>query len=445
VDDGRIRYAKNGSARIAYRVFGDGNINVVWAQGWATNVTWYDEPGNLYATAMRMFSSQGRVLVFDRRGTGLSDPVTGMLTPKERAEDMLAILDAAEFERPTLVTTADAGPTSVQFAVAHPHRIQSLVLYASAARFSRQLPDFPWGYSLEEIADIYANIETSWGEGLFGDRLFGATFDLPGVREMLGRLQRVTGGPSSVRLQWEEAMNVDIRDLLGEVTVPTLVMARPGDRMVPFEASAALAAGIPGAQFSALPPGDHVPFDISDMMMAAIFAFSGVAPTAALNERVLKTILFTDIVGSTEFLSAHGDAQWRNRLDIHDNVVDELLAKYGGERAKHTGDGVFALFDGPSNAVRCALGLVGALATRGIPIRAGIHVGECERRGEEWSGMAVHVGARVSALAGAGQVLASRTVRDLCVGSELTFEDIGPHQLKGVPEDASIYLAKNSH
>lgn len=160
---------------------------------------------------------------------------------------------------------------------------------------------------------------------------------------------------------------------------------------------------------------------------------------------MLQTILFTDIVGSTEQLSAHGDAHWGHQLDRHDATVDGLLAQFGGRRAKHTGDGVFALFEGPTDTVRCALELVGALGIRGIPIRAGVHVGECERRGEEWGGMAVHVGARIAGLAEAGQVLTSRTVRDLCAGSGLVFEDLGPRHLKGVPEDASIYLAKNPH
>lgn len=215
--------------------------------------------------------------------------------------------------------------------------------------------------------------------------------------------------------------------------------------MVPFEAAAAMAAAIPGGQFRALPPGPHSVNDILDLVMAEVIGFVSGKPNASAGERALRTILFTDIVGSTEMLSAHGDAHWRHQLDVHDHVVDSLLARFGGRRANHTGDGIFALFEGPTNTVRCALELVGALALRGIPIRAGVHVGECERRGDEWSGMAVHVGARIAGLATAGQVLTSRTVRDLCAGSEVAFEDLGPHHLKGVPEDASIYLAMNPH
>ncbi|WP_082967087.1 adenylate/guanylate cyclase domain-containing protein [Mycobacterium sp. 852002-51163_SCH5372311] len=188
-----------------------------------------------------------------------------------------------------------------------------------------------------------------------------------------------------------------------------------------------------------LPPGPHGPFDIVAQVAALIVEFVCEKPSESADERILKTVLFTDIVGSTEQLSATGDARWRRQLDAHDKVVDLLLAKHGGHRAKHTGDGVFALFDGPTKAARCALDLVPALAARGITIRAGVHTGECERRGDEWSGMAVHTGARIGALAGAGEVLTSRTVRDLSAGSGLCFESLGPQLLKGLPEGVEVY------
>jgi class 3 adenylate cyclase len=198
-----------------------------------------------------------------------------------------------------------------------------------------------------------------------------------------------------------------------------------------------LAAGIPGAQFKTLPEGPHSL--VNDVVGSAILDFVCGTSTVVVDERVVKTVLFTDIVSSTELLSARGDAQWRRQLDAHDKAVDWLLEKHGGRRAKHTGDGVFALFDGPTKAARCALELVPALATSGIRIRAGVHTGECERRGDEWSGMAVHTGARIGALAGAGEVLASRTVRDLSAGSGLTFESLGPQRLKGLTEEVDVY------
>ena len=244
------------------------------------------------------------------------------------------------------------------------------------------------------------------------------------------------------RLLWEAVLQIDVRAVLGSVHTPTLVLSRRGDRVAPFEASAALAAGIPNAELRELPPGEHYAIDLTDLLPRAVLEFVGQQADAALTERVLSAVLFTDIVGSTELLAAGGDDQWRRQLDDHDRLVDTVLARYGGRRAKHTGDGVFALFDGPTKAARCGLDLVPALATHGIPIRAGVHIGECEKRGDEWSGMAVHVGARIGAMAGAGEVLTSRTVRDLSAGSGLIFEDLGLHRLKGLPEDTEVFRVK---
>jgi class 3 adenylate cyclase len=215
------------------------------------------------------------------------------------------------------------------------------------------------------------------------------------------------------------------------------VLARPGDLMTPIEASRALAAELPNAEFRALPPGPHATLDSTLATEALGFVCGPV--NAPISERVLTTVLFTDIVGSTEQLSSQGDSRWRLQLDVHDQVVDRLLSKYGGRRAKHTGDGIFALFDGPTKATRCALDLVPALATRGIRIRAGVHTGECERRGDEWSGLTVHTGARIGAMAGSGEVLTSRTVRDLSAGSGLRFESLGSQRLKGLPEDVEVF------
>jgi class 3 adenylate cyclase len=207
--------------------------------------------------------------------------------------------------------------------------------------------------------------------------------------------------------------------------------------MAPVDGVAALAAGIPGGEFKTLAQGPHGMLD--DTLGSAILDFVTGRPSVAVDERVLKTVLFTDIVGSTEMLSARGDARWRHQLDAHDKLVDSVLTKHGGGRAKHTGDGVFALFDGPTKAVRCGLELVPALAARGIAIRAGIHVGECERRGDEWSGTAVHIGARIGAMAGCDEVLTSRTVRDLSAGSGLQFESLGLRSLKGFAEEAELF------
>ncbi|GFG49673.1 hypothetical protein MAGR_11140 [Mycolicibacterium agri] len=203
-----------------------------------------------------------------------------------------------------------------------------------------------------------------------------------------------------------------------------------------------MADRIPNAVLRELPPGEHYATDLIEVIPQVVLEFVGQQADATPAERVLSTVLFTDIVGSTEMLAARGDEYWRRQLDDHDRLVDTVLGRYGGRRAKHTGDGIFALFDGPTKAARCGLDLVPALATHGIPIRAGVHIGECEKCGEEWSGMAVHVGARIGAMAGAGEVLASRTVRDLSVGSGLVFEELGPRRLKGLPEDTEVFRVK---
>jgi class 3 adenylate cyclase len=319
--------------------------------------------------------------------------------------------------------------------------VRSLVLYGTAARFTQELPDFPWGMTPTALDGVKRSIDAHWGEGRWAKILLGDAADVPGVREMVGRWEHTGASPTMAALLVDAFASIDVRDVLKSVRTPTLVLSRPGDQMVPFEASAALAAGIPGAVFRPLPPGAHAAFDMDDSFVTEILGFVCERPSPP-NERVLATVLFTDIVGSTELLSSQGDERWRRQLDVHDKLVDGLLSKYGGRREKHTGDGVFAIFDGPTKAARCGLELVPALATRGMRIRVGIHTGECERRGAEWSGMAVHVGARIGALAGANEVLTSRTVRDLSAGSLLNFESIGPQHLKGVPEDVDVYRVR---
>jgi class 3 adenylate cyclase len=357
----------------------------------------------------------------------------------ERIDDLRAVFDAVEADRMVLLGTGEGGSISVLFAATYPERVDKLVLYGTAARFSQHPPDFPWGFTHAQIDAQIEDIDQHWGEGALAELFHGEAADLPGVRQLFGKLQRSIASPMLARLWWQALMEIDVRDVLGEVRAPTLVLARRGDRFVPFEASEALAAGIPKARFQVLPSGPHSSFDIVPEAVAASLEFIFETASPPTDERVLKTVLFTDIVSSTEQLSVTGDAHWRNQLNAHDKVVDWLLENYGGHRAKHTGDGVFALFDGPTKAVRCALDLVPALATRGIRIRAGVHIGECERRGDEWSGMAVHIGARIGALAGVGEVLASRTVRDLCAGSGLAFENLGPHRLKGMHEEVDVY------
>ena len=325
---------------------------------------------------------------------------------------------------------------SILFAATYPERVRSMVLYGTLPRFSPDPPDYPWGLTRAQLAKLQEEVENHWGEGALADLFFGELADIPGFRDLYGKVQRTSASPTMAWMLLEAWADIDVRSILDAVRVPTLVLGRDGDRFAPLEAAKALANSIPNARFHELPPGPHGLLD--DAMADALLDFV-CGEHEETNERVLSTVLFTDIVSSTELLSAQGDSRWRQSLDAHDRVVDGLLSKYGGRRVKHTGDGVFAIFDGPTKAARCGLELIPALSTRGIRIRAGIHVGECEKRGEEWSGMAVHVGARIGAMAQADELLASRTVRDLSAGSGLRFESLGPRRLKGLPEEVDVY------
>lgn len=440
VGDGRVRYARNGELHLAYRVFGDSGPILLWAPGWVvSNVDTYDDPSSPYALMLESISRSAQVIVMDRRGTGLSDPITRPPSLDELIDDVRAVLDAVGAEQPTLIGSGEGGPICILFAATYPERVRSLLMWGSAARFSQRMPDHPWGFTEGEIAAQLEEIENHWGEGALAELFHGPAAEQPAVREMFGRLQRSIASPRMARFWWQAMVELDVRDVLAAVRAPTLVLARPGDRMVPIEAAAALAAGIPNALFKSFPPGAHNGFDVIDRLVAETLEFVCELSSAPIDERVLKTVLFTDIVGSTEQLGTSGDAHWRHQLDTHDRLVDGVLSRHGGIRVKHTGDGIFAVFDGPTRAARCALDLVPALVTRGMPIRAGVHTGECERRGAEWSGMAVHIGARIGALANAGEVLTSRTVRDLSAGSGLTFESIGPQRLKGIAEQVEVF------
>lgn len=440
---GRVKYARNGDVRLAYRELGEGDVPIVLVPGWVSNVDLYEDPTTLYAGISEGIARHARMIVWDKRGTGLSDPVSHVPPIDERMDDLRAVLDAADVEYPALVGVSEGGPMSILFAATYPERVRSLLLIGTTARFSQDLPGRPWGLTPEQIEAGFDDLENHWGEGALADLFFGPEVAaIPGVREMWGKEQRASASPMMARLMWQAVTEIDVRDVLGSVRTPTLVLGRQGDRIAPVEAARELADRIPNARLRELPPGEHYAVDLVDLLPRLTLEFVGRQADAIPAERVLSTVLFTDIVGSTEMLAAQGDDHWRRRLDDHDRLVDAVLARYGGRRAKHTGDGIFALFDGPTKAARCGLDLVPALATHGIPIRAGVHIGECEKRGDEWSGMAVHVGARIGAMAGAGEVLTSRTVRDLSVGSGLIFEDLGSHRLKGLPDDTEVFRVK---
>ncbi len=437
VYDSGVHYARNGSVRLAYRVLGDGDTTLVWIPGWISNVDLWDDPSLPFVSFVEGLAGATRLVMWDKRGTGLSDPVTHVPPLDERMDDLQAVMDAVGIDSAPLFGVSEGGPMSILFAATYPERVQSLALYGTMARFTPELPDHPWGWADDQARSIIEEIETHWGEGALADLFFGPIADVPGFREMYGRIQRAGASPTMCLMLWQALLECDVSGVLSAVHTPTLVLGRAGDEVAPIDGARAMAAAMPNAQFQQLTPGPHALLD--DELMGAVVNFARGTPVEDTGERVLSTVLFTDIVSSTEQLVAQGDAQWRHQLDSHDKLVEWLLEKYGGRRVKHTGDGVFALFDGPTRAARCGLDLVPALAARGIRMRVGVHTGECERRGDEWSGLAVHVGARIGAMAGADEVLASRTVRDLSAGSGLRFDSLGAQHLKGIAEDVEVF------
>ena len=435
--DGGVHYARNGSVRLAYRVFGEGDTTLVWIPGWISNADILTAPDMPFQGFLETLSRGNRLVAWDKRGTGLSDPVTHVPPLDERMGDLHAVLDAVGADSAAMFGVSEGGPMSILFAATYPERVESLALYGTMARFTPELPDHPWGFPPAQTAEIIEEIENHWGEGALADLFFGEVAKMPGFLEFYGRIQRFGASPSMCLMLWHALLDSDVRGVLGSVHTPTLVLGRADDRIAPLDAARALASAMPNARFLELPNGPHGLMD--DVLAGEVANFALGKPAEESGERVLSTVLFSDIVGSTEQVSARGDAQWRRQLDAHDKLSDWLVDKYGGRRVKHTGDGMFALFDGPTRAARCALEMVPALAARGTNIRVGVHTGECERRGDEWSGVAVHVGARIGAMAGTGEVLASRTVRDLSAGSGLRFDPLGAQQLKGIAEEIEVF------
>ena len=419
-----------------------GRPPLILVPGWISNVDSYDDPTNLFTIAAEQLAVSTRYIVWDKRGTGLSDPVDSAPPLDERMNDLRAVIGAAGVDQASLIGGSEGGPMSVLFAATYPERVRSLVLFLTSPRFSCDPPSFPWGFTSSEIEAQMTEIDERWGEGALADLFLGPIAEIDGVRELFGRAQRHGASPTMAKYLWQAVMEIDVRDVLGSVEVPTLVLGKAGDQIAPLDGAKVMAAGIPNAIFKELLPGDHLAGDLGEVTSAILDFVIGAQPTLPATHRMLATVLFTDIVSSTEALSAQGDKRWRQNLDVHDEVIDRHLSKFSGSKIKSTGDGVFAVFEGPTKAAHCALELVPALATRNINIRAGVHTGECERRGDDWSGVGVHIGARVAALAGSGEVLASRTVRDLSAGSDLTFENRGTHHLKGVPEEWQLFRVR---
>jgi len=433
-------YARSGDVSIAYQVIGDGPLDLVVVPGWISNVDFaWEDP--LYGEWIRQLSAFSRVIVFDKRGTGLSDRDVGDSTLEERMDDLRAVLAAAGSERAAVLGFSEGGALSILFAATHPERVSQLVLYASFARASAA-PDYPAGAALHaNLEGIRRSLETAWGQGTTLDVMAPSLCDQPRSRRFMARYERMCVSPRAgyAHLGW--LMEIDVRPIARSLQVPALVVHRAGDRLIPLAAGRALAEAIPGARLVELPGDDHPPWvgDIAALVAEIQQFITGARPAAVAPARVLSTVLFTDIVGSTERAVALGDRAWRELLDRHHTAARQAIARHRGTEVTNTGDGFLATFDGPARAIRCAREIREAVRALGLDIRAGVHTGECERVAGSIAGIAVHTGARVMAQAEPGEVLVSSTVRDLVAGSGLVFRDYGTHTLKGIPGAWQLY------
>jgi class 3 adenylate cyclase len=426
-----VRYAKSGDVHIAYSVFGNGPDLFV-APGFISHleVSW-EEPGMVeFWDRVARFR---RVITFDKRGVGLSDPIDHAPTLEECVDDMLAVLAAAGADTVDIFGVSEGGAMAMLFAATHPERVRSLLLYGTYARMLRD-DDYPYGVSAENHASLLEFSSTAWGEGRGLGAWAPSRRGDAALRQWWARLQRLAASPGMVRRIFELYPDIDVRGVLATIQAPTLVLHRTGDRMINIEMGRYLAEHIPSATFVELGGSDHLFWtEEPERLLDEIeeFLTGELLPTSS--DRVLATVLFTDVVQSTDRLVEVGDRRWRELLGAHQDQVRRQLQRFGGREVNTTGDGFVATFDGPARAIRCARSIRDAVRGLGIEVRAGLHTGEIEVKGGDIAGVAVHVAARVASLAKPNEVLVSRTVTDLVAGSGIEFHDRGEHELKGVP------------
>jgi class 3 adenylate cyclase len=432
------RYAKSGDVNIAYQVVGDGPLDLVWVPGFVSHLECgWEQPS--YTRFFRRLASFSRLIMFDKRGTGLSDrvSVTELPTLEQRMDDVRAVMDAVGSQRAALFGISEGSPMSALFAATYPERTSAIVLYGSFIGFTGLRPT-------DEQLQVFLNaIEQSWGRGIGLPIFAPSRADDQPFKQWWARYQRLAASPGAAVALFRMNFEIDIRHVLPVVRVPALVLHQSGDRAVPVDWDRYVAQRIPGARYVELPGTDHWPwFGDSDAVLDEVQEFlTGVRP-APEPDRVLATVLFTDIVGSTQRAAELGDRRWHDLLDSYYALARRELGRFRGREVKTTGDGFLATFDGPARGIRCACAVSDAAEQLGLPIRAGLHTGECEVMGEDVGGIAVHIGARVAAEAAAGEVLVSSTVKDLVAGSGIGFEDRGPHRLKGVPEEWRLFAVE---
>ena len=430
----KTSYARNGDVSIAYQVVGDGPLDLVFVPGFISHLdlVWSFPETTAF---LRRLASFSRLILFDKRGTGLSDPVPGVPTLEERMEDLHAVLDAAGSERTALLGVSEGGPMSILYAATYPERTTSMVLYGSAPRFSATESFIPETREFfERVKRKVDSLVDKWGEGSSVELFAPNMASDEGTRRSFGLYERASASPAMAGALFQSWWEMDVTGALSVISAPTMVLHRTGDQVLPVEAARYMAERIPGARCVELPGDDHVPWlgDV-DSLADEVEHFLTGARQSHEPDRVLATVLFTDIVESTKTAAELGDRRWRELLEAHDAGVRGQVETHAGRVVKSLGDGYLATFDGPARAIRCARALADDAGSLGIEVRAGVHTGECEIMGDDVGGMAIHIGARVVAEAGPGEVLVSSAVRDLVVGSGIEFTDRGTHELKGVP------------
>ncbi len=435
------QYAKSGEVNIAYQVAGDGPFDLVLVPGWVSHleIAW-EVPS--YARFLTRLASFSRLIMLDRRGTGLSDPVDRLPTLEERMDDVNAVMSAAGSERAALFGISEGGPMCALFSASYPEKVSSLVLFGTFAKYQKA-PDYPIGRDPATNQKFLDRVGDRWGQGVSVKLFAPSMADDEAFIQAWGRLERSGLSPGRVKQMLQVLMDSDVRHVLPVISIPTLVLNRIGDKVTPVEWARYIAAQIPGATLVELEGEDHFPWVDPDPVLDEVEEFlTGVRHGPDL-DRVLATVMFTDIVGSTARAADLGDRGWRELLEQHHTLVRRELSRFRGREVDNSGDGFFATFDGPGRAIGCACAIRNSLAQLGIAIRVGLHTGECEMIGDKVGGITVHIGARIQAIAEAGEVLVSSTVKNLVVGSGLDFADRGVHGLKGVPDEWQLYSVQH--
>ncbi|MFN2561538.1 MAG: adenylate/guanylate cyclase domain-containing protein [Jatrophihabitans sp.] len=438
-----VRFARSGDIDVAYRVVGDGPIDLVSVEGSYTHleILWELPAYRSYYERLAEFA---RVIVFDKRGMGMSDRVPGATSLEVRMDDIRAVLNAVGSERAAIMGESEGGPLAMLFAAAHPERTVALILQGSEVR-ERRDDEWPWGDSTQEQFDAaVAQLPERWGQGNGMQHYAPSIGDAPWARTWLARLQRYSCTPASWEAFARMAFDIDVRLVAGAINVPTLILHAVDDTVCHVENARCLARTVRGAKYVELPGGDHLAWFEPEQVIGEIREFLTGRRETRTPDRVLATVLFTDLVGSTTIAAEKGDRKWRDLLAQHYAAVRRELDRFDGSEVDTSGDGFLATFDGPARAIRCAQALVESARALDLEVRAGLHTGEVEMLDGKVAGIAVHIGARVMGRAGAGQVFVSGTVKDLVAGSGIAFEDRGVAELKGLPGEWRLFAVAPS-